>query len=151
MLRIASVLAVCLLVGCISANPHVVPAYEIRSRLRRVSIGQSVTQVHEIVCTDAVRMPGSSDATIPSPIRIIELDGPDGAVRVEVYVVEAWRSEGCTGFDYQDIPVSYVNGQVVSKQWDYLEWRWQGWGGSIADLRNAQDRFACPAQEPTGR
>jgi len=66
-------------------------------------------------------------------------------------VVGAWRSDGCSGFDYQDVPVSYLNGRVVSKQWDYLEWRWQSWGGAIADLRIAQDRFACPDEQPTGR
>ncbi len=149
MLRIAPVVAGFLLLGCISQDPHAVPAYEIRSRLRGVSIGQSIARVHEIVRADAVRIPGNPDATIASPIRIIDFGGPAGAIRVEVYVVEAWRSEGCSGFDYQDIPVSYVDGQVVSKQWDYLEWRWHDWGGALTDLREAQDRFACPADRPT--
>jgi hypothetical protein len=151
MLRVAPVVAVAFLLSCISTHPQAVPAYEMRSRLRGVSIGQSITEVQELVRTDAVRMPGNPDATIASPIRIIDFDGPAGAVRVEVYVVEAWRSKGCSGFDYQDIPIVYLNGRVVSKQWDYLEWRWQGWGGAIADLRIAQDRFACPAEHPTSR
>lgn len=149
MLRIVPAIAGFLLLGCISPHPHSVPAYEIRSRLRDVSIGQSIAEVHEIVGDDAVRMPGRSDAPIRSPIRIIDFAGPAGHIRVEVYVVEVWRAEGCSDFHYQDIPVSYVDGQVVSKQWDYLEWRWRDWGGSIADLRDAQDRFACPPNQAT--
>ena len=150
MLRIAPAVAGLLLLGCISSHPHAVPAYEFRSRLRSVSIGQSIEEVHEIVRDDAVRVPNHPDAPIPSPIRTIAFSGPAGQIRVEVYVVAVWRAEGCPDFHYQDIPVSYVNGRVVSKQWDYLEWRWQDWGGSMAALRDAQDRFACPPDRPAG-
>jgi hypothetical protein len=150
MIRITPVVAGFLLLACMSPNPHAVPAHEIRSRLRGVSIGQSIAEVHDTVRADAVRMPGNRDATIATPIHTIEFESSAGAIRVEVYVVGAWRSDRCTGFDYQDIPVSYVNGRVVSKQWDYLEWRWQGWGGSIAELRSAQDRFACPPESTLG-
>jgi hypothetical protein len=145
MLRIAPFVAGLVLLGCISSDPRTVPAYEIRSRLRAVDTGQSIAEVHDIVGADAIRVPGRPDETIPSPIRVIDFNGTAGRIRVEVYVIDAWRSDGCAGFEYRDIPVSYVNGQVVSKQWDYLEWRWQAWGGSIAKLRTAQDRFACPA------
>ena len=151
MLRIVPAVAGFLLLGCIGSHPHVVPAHEIRSRLRSVAIGQSIAEVHEIVRDDAVRMPNHPDAPIPSPIRIIDFGGPAGQVRVEVYVVEVWRAEGCSDFHYRDIPVSYLDGRVVSKHWDYLEWRWQDWGGSIADLRDAQDRFACPSDRATSQ
>jgi len=141
--RIAPAVAGLLLIGCASSHPPAVPAYEIRSRLREVSVGQSIAEVHEIVGNDAVRVPNHPDEPLTSPIRIIEFIGPAGEVRVEVYVVGIRPDDGCNGFQYQDIPVSYLDGRVVSKQWDYLEWRWQQWGGTIADLRSAQDRFAC--------
>ena len=133
--------------ACASGHPPSVPAYEYRHRLREIVLGQSIEQVHATLGEDPVRRPARPETPIPSPFRVLEFDGPDGQeIRLEAYVIEVWRADGCPDFHYRDAPVGYVDGRVAALDWASLEWNWEHWGGSLADLRRVQDRFRC--EEP---
>lgn len=134
----------CLLACCASPHPPAIPAYEIRERIREISIGQSIDEVHRIIGRDAVRKPGHPESPIATPLHTLELVDREGRrVRVETYVIDVWRADGCPDFHYRDVPIAFRDGRVISLEWRALEWRWRSWGGSLADLRLAQDRFRC--------
>lgn len=137
-------IALVLLSSCASPHPPAIPAYEIRERIRQVSIGQSIGEAHRIMGRDSVSKPRHPESPIPTPLHVLELvDGEGHQVRVETYVIDVWRAKGCPDFHYRDVPIAFRDGRVLSLEWNYLEWHWQSWGGSLADLRLAQDRFRC--------
>lgn len=134
------------LLACRSdTGPPSVPDYAMRNRMRGVAPGQSLERVHEILGTDAVRKPRHPDHPFPSPLHAVDLTAPDGRrVRVETYVVAARPEEGCPDFRYEDRPVVFIDGVVAGTDWEYVEWNWRSWGGSLERLRALQDRLRCP-------
>lgn len=131
-------------VGCQWKKPQGMPAYEMRERFRSVREGQSVQEVHRILRRSAIRKPSHPDDPFPSPLHIVELGGDSApAVRIETYVVATRRAEGCPDYGYDDRPVVFVGGVVAGLSWEYVEWRWQEWGGELAELRHIQDRHHC--------
>jgi len=115
-----------------------------RERLRGVEVGQSAEQARAILRREPVRKPGHPDDPFPSPLHALALTTPTGErVEVEVYVVATRPARGCPDVHYDDMPVAYVDGVVAGTGWEFVEWRWRDWGGSLAALREAQDRFRC--------
>lgn len=146
--RICAAAAGALLIGCATSGPQTVPAAEYRSRIRELAVGQPIAEAHALLGSDPVRKPRHRDEPFAAPLRAVERVAPDGRrVRVEIYVVDAWRARGCPDVHYRDVPIVYVDGEVASIGWDALEWQWQGYGGSLEELRALQDRFAC--DDPT--
>jgi hypothetical protein len=144
--RLARQMAVAavLLVACATSGPPTVPAYTYRTRVRELQIGQSIPDAHATLGSDRVRKPNHPQDPFDSPLQVLQLRDRSGrSIRIETYVIEAWRAQGCPDFHYRDVPVTYVDGTLSSIGWDELEWKWADWGGSLADLRAAQDRFAC--------
>ncbi|MGH0029136.1 MAG: hypothetical protein ACQGVC_05065 [Myxococcota bacterium] len=132
------------LVACQSPGPPSVPAHVLRERHRAVEIGQTRAQVRDQMGDVPVRRPGHPDAPFPTPYREVELRPPGGgSLRLEVYVVATRPAEGCPDVQYDDRPVAYRDGRVVATTWEELEWGWRDWGGDLASLRAAQDRFVC--------
>jgi hypothetical protein len=143
-LAAAGILA-CLLPVCASRGPAVVAPYAMRDRVDRIEAGQDLAAVHAILGRDPVRKPNHPDAPFPTPLHALELSAPDGrTVRLETYVVAARPAAGCPDFQYEDVPLLYVDGVVAYKGWGMVEWTWRDWGGSLAALRAVQERLRCP-------
>lgn len=141
----AAAISILLPPACASRGPQVVAPYAMRDRLERVEVGQSLAEVRAILGRDPVRKPNHPGAPFASPLHALELRAPDGrAVRLETYVVAAHPAEGCPDFQYEDVPILYVEGVVAYKGWAPVEWTWRDWGGSLAALREVQDRLRCP-------
>jgi hypothetical protein len=143
---LAAMLILALVTGSSCATSgDAVPAYEIKNRLRGVSIGETIDAVHARIGDSSVRNPIRNGDPIPMPLRELRLTDADGRkILVEIYVIQAWRADGCSGFHYHDTPITYIDGMVASLEWNELEWSWPKWGGSLQVLREAQDRFSCP-------
>lgn len=145
---LAALLAVCT-PGCVTSRGGAVQDWVMRDRLRAVEVGQSADAVHALLGGDPVERPGHPDDPFPSPLHELALTTPAGErVRVEVYVVATRSAPGCPDVHYEDTPVAYVDGVVAGKTWEFVEWHWREWGGALADLRAAQDRFHCPEPSP---
>jgi hypothetical protein len=140
----AAGISIVLLPACASRGPQVVAPYAMRDRVERVEVGQSLAEVRAILGRDPVRKPNHPEAPFASPLQALDLRAPDGrAVRLETYVVAARPVDGCPDFQYEDVPILYVDGAVAYKGWGAVEWTWRDWGGSLAALREVQDRLRC--------
>jgi hypothetical protein len=112
-----------------------------------VKEGQTVPEVHAILRRPPVRKPGHPDDPFPSPLQIVELERyGQSKVRIETYVVATRREKGCPDYGYDDRPVVFLDGIVAGLSWEFVEWRWQEWGGQLARLRDIQDRHRCPEE-----
>jgi hypothetical protein len=137
--------ALAALAGCQWEKPRGMPAYEMRERIRLVEEGQTIREVHDILRRPPIRKPGHPDDPFPSPLHVVELETVDQpAVRVETYVIATRRQEGCPDFGYDDKPIVFLDGIVAGLTWEFVEWRWQEWGGELSQLRDIQDRHRCP-------
>jgi len=120
-----------------------------RARVERTAIGQSAAQAQAILGRDPVHKPGHPAEPFPSPRRELSLVTPAGeSVRVALYVVAARSAEGCPDVHYEDVPVVFVDDVVVARDWESVEQRWRGWGGSLGDLRDARDGHQCRYPRP---
>jgi hypothetical protein len=148
--RLAAGLAALLAaLGCASPDAREVAAigdYEMRARVARVEVGQSAAQARAILGRDPVHRPGHPDRPYPSPLRSFELRAPEGdPVQIELYVVAARAAAGCPDVHYEDAPVAFRRGVVAARGWHDVEASWRGWGGSLAQLRDARDGVRCDA------
>jgi hypothetical protein len=131
--------------GCQWKKPQGMPAYEMRERFRAVKEGQTVREVHNILRRPPIRKPGHPDDPFPTPLHIVEFERfGHPLVRIETYVVATRLEKGCPDFGYDDRPVVFIDGIVAGLSWEFVEWRWQEWGGELARLRQIQDRHHCP-------
>ncbi len=148
---VATGLFACLLPACglLAPEPQVtsVPPYGVRDRMDRVAVGQPQATAQAILGRQPVRKPNHPQAPFPTPLWALELRTPDGrSVRLESYVVATRPARGCPDFQYDDVPVAFVDGVVAGKGWEYLEENWRGWGGSLDALRAARERPSCPEE-----
>lgn len=115
-----------------------------RDRMRRVEVGQTLAEVHDRLGDAPVRGARRNDPPIPAPRYVVEFARDDGVpVRLESWVVRVHRRDGCPDFTFDDVPITYVDGVVWGLDWESVEWEWEKWGGDLAVLRAAQDRFTC--------
>jgi hypothetical protein len=141
-------LFVCLLPACSMLAPAPqaasVPPYSVRDRMDRVEVGQAQAAAQAILGRQPVRKPNHPQSPFPTPLRVLELRAPDGRnVRLETYVVATQPARGCPDFQYDDVPVAFIDGVVAGKGWEYLEENWRRWGGSLDALRAARQRPSC--------
>ena len=141
---VACGLPACALWGS-DAYPIGVGADVMRTRIETIERGQTLAEVHEILGREAVRKPNHPDAPFPLPLHVIGWRTPDGsALRVETYVVAAHPADGCPDYQYEDAPILYIDGVVIGTGWRFAERHWREFGGSLADLREIQQRPQCP-------
>ena len=138
----------CLLPACPMRAPEPqtasVPPYSVRDRMDRVAVGQPQADVQALLGRRPVRKPNHPEAPFPTPIWVLELSAPDGrSVRLESYVVATRATPGCPDFQYDDVPLAFIDGVVAGKGWEYLEQNWRRWGGSLDALREAQAHAPC--------
>jgi hypothetical protein len=120
--------------------------YQMRERIAHIEVGQSDAQARAILGHDPVHRPGHPAEPFPSPLRSLALRTPEGdAVRIELYVVAARAREGCPDVRYVDAPVAFRGGAVTARGWQDVEASWRGWGGELAQLRDARDVLRCEA------
>jgi len=144
---VAAGISACLLPVCASPGPEILPPYSMRDRVERIEAGQTLADAHAVLGRTPVRKPNHPDAPFPTPLHALDLRAPDGRmVRLETYVVAARPAAGCPDFQYEDAPIVFIDGVVAAKSWEFVEWSWRGWGGSLAALRVVQDRHRCPAE-----
>ena len=133
--------------GCATAHARDVAAihdYEMRERVDRVAVGQSAAEARAILGRNPIHRPGHPAEPYPSPLRSLALHTPEGdAVQVELYVVAARAREGCPDVHYEDAPVAFRRGAVAARGWEAVEESWRGWGGGLAELREARDALRC--------
>ena len=143
MLAVLSFAAV-VAVGCASTGTGSVHGWAMAARLRQVEVGQSIDAAHLILGRDPVRKPGHPKDPFPSPTMALDWETPKGqAARVELYVIAARAAKGCPDVHYEDVPVAYLDGVVVGTSWEFVEWSWRSWGGSLHRLREIQDSYRC--------
>ena len=133
--------------GCATAHAPDAAAihdYEMRERVGRVQIGQSLAEARAILGRDPVHRPGHPAEPYPSPLRSLALRTPEGdAVQIDLYVVAARAREGCPDVHYEDAPVAFRGGAVAACGWEAVEGSWRDWGGGLAELREARDGLRC--------
>ena len=139
----------CLLPACpiLAPAPQAtsVPPYSVRDRMDRIEVGQTQAAAQVILGRQPVRKPNHPQSPFPTPLRVLELHAPDGRnVRLETYVVATQPAQGCPDFQYDDVPVAFIDGVVAGKGWEYLEENWRRWGGALDALRAARERPSCP-------
>ena len=139
----------CLLPSCALRAPEPqaasVPPYSVRDRMERVEVGQAQAAAQALLGRQPVHKPNHPQSPFPTPLRVLELSAPDGrSVRLETYVVATQPAQGCPDFQYDDVPVAFIDGVVAGKGWEYLEENWRRWGGSLDALRAARQRPSCP-------
>jgi hypothetical protein len=103
-------------------QPPSVPPYSVRDRMARVEVGQAQAAAQAMLGRQPVRKPNHPESPFSTPLRVLELRAPDGrSVRLETYVVATQPVQGCPDFQYDDVPVAFIDGVVAGKGWEYLE------------------------------
>ena len=146
---VATGLLACVLPACAAWAPQPqagsIPSYRLRDRMQRVEVGQSQAAAQAVLGRRSVRKPNHPEAPFHTPFQVLALRAPDGRdVRVETYVVATRPARGCPDFQYDDVPVVFIDGVVAGKGWEYLEENWRRWGGSLDALRAAREPPSCP-------